>query len=91
MERHDDSPTDAARRVLQTIPAVFRLRTGVAPSTFAASVAAGMTAPGSITTVTPANLRAFLSITSVTWLPLPNDTIHFGQFGGVGDGRLEGR
>jgi DNA polymerase-4/protein ImuB len=74
--RHYDSPTHAARRFLQTIPAVFRPRAGVAPGKFAARVAAGMTPPGSVRTVDPANVRAFLATAPVTWLPLPPDTIH---------------
>jgi DNA polymerase-4/protein ImuB len=76
LERHYDSPAHAARRFLQTIPAVFRPRASVAPGKFAARVAAGMTAPGSVKTIEPASVRSFLGAASVTWLPLPGDTIH---------------
>ena len=76
LERHYDSPTHAARRFLQTIPGVFRPRAGVAPGKFAARVAAGMSEPGAVKSISPASVRNFLSTAAITWLPLPADTLH---------------
>jgi DNA polymerase-4/protein ImuB len=74
--RHYDSPAHAARRFLQTIPEVFRAHAGVAPGKFAARVAAGVAPAGSVKTIDPADVRAFLSVASINWLPLPADTLH---------------
>jgi DNA polymerase-4/protein ImuB len=74
--RHFDSPAHAARRFLQAIPPVFGARAGVAPGKFAARVAAGMTPPASVKVIAEADVRAFLANATVTWLPLPPDTIH---------------
>ncbi|HWV23518.1 MAG TPA: DNA polymerase Y family protein [Thermomicrobiales bacterium] len=75
LERHDTSPMHAAHRVLSTVPAVFRPRAGIAPSQFAARVAASLAAPGNITSVEANNVRTFLRPTPVTWLPVPGALI----------------
>lgn len=74
--RHYDSPTHAARCFLQAIPSDLLPRAGVASGKFTARVAAGITPAGLIETIDPVNVQKFLTTASVTWLPLPADTIH---------------
>lgn len=76
MERHYDSPSSAARRMVRCVAPVLRPRAGVATTKFTARVASGVAGPGKVTTV-PANREAaFLARAPVTWLPLPPDMIH---------------
>ena len=75
LERHHGAPLPAARRLLQLISPALRPRAGVAPGKFAAGIAAGVAAPGAVRKIDPAELDAFLAGASVTWLPLPAETI----------------
>ena len=75
LERHYDNPAHAARRFLRAIPNKFGPHAGVASGKFAASVAASMAPAGSVKSIDPVDVPAFLSVTSINWLPLPYDTI----------------
>lgn len=76
LDRHYGTPLQAARRLVQLVPPVLRPRAGVAPGKFAARLAAGAAAPGSVRVIAPAEMSAVLAGSPVTWLPLPADTIH---------------
>lgn len=70
LERHYGSPSRAARRVLRTVPVVLHARASVAPTMFAARVAAGTGAGDAVRTVAPAEVRGFLRDAPVSWLPV---------------------
>ena len=66
-------PTVAAERLLATVPPLFRPRLGVAPTRFAARVAAQFAPPGGIRAVAPAEATAFLAPAPISLLPVGPD------------------
>jgi nucleotidyltransferase/DNA polymerase involved in DNA repair len=66
-------PRLIAERLLATMPALLRPRAGVAPTKFAARVAASQAAPGAVQVVDPAAVQVFLAPAPVSLLPLAPD------------------
>jgi nucleotidyltransferase/DNA polymerase involved in DNA repair len=75
LERSLGPPEAAAARLLATVPPVLRPRVGIAPTKFAARVAAGGARPGGWRVVAAAEVVAFLAPQPVAWLPLPPETL----------------
>ena len=75
LDRHLGPSTEAATRLLATLPPALRPRAGVGPGKFVARVASGQAAPGGTRVVPAAEARSFLADRAVTWLPLPPKTI----------------
>jgi DNA polymerase-4/protein ImuB len=73
LERSLGPPPRAAEQLLATVPPLFRPRAGVAPSKFAARVAAYQASPGVIQVVEPAAIQGFLAPAPVSLLPLSPD------------------
>jgi DNA polymerase-4/protein ImuB len=71
LDRHFPSPTEAARSMLQCVPAILRPRAGVSTSHFTARVAAGVARSTDVRTIPIGGEKAFLAQTPVTWLPFP--------------------
>lgn len=71
LDRHFPSPTEAARSMLQCIPAILRPRAGVSGSHFTARVAAGVAQSADVRTIPIGNEKTFLAQAPVTWLPFP--------------------
>lgn len=76
LDRHFPNPTEAARSMLQCVPAILRPRAGVATSRFTARVAASVAKPADVRTVPMGKEKSFLSHAPVTWLPLPPEITH---------------
>jgi len=74
LERLLGPPPRAAERLLRTVPPVMRPRLGVAPSKFAARVAATRAAPGGVRIVASAEVSTFLADAPTSLLPLPAET-----------------
>jgi nucleotidyltransferase/DNA polymerase involved in DNA repair len=66
-------PCRIAERLLATVPPLLRPRAGVAPTKFAARVAAYQAPPGAVQVVDPAAVQAFLAPAPVSLLPLAPD------------------
>ncbi len=73
LDRHFPNPTEAARSMLQCVPAILRPRAGVSSSHFTARVAAGVARPADVRTIPIGGEKAFLAQAPVTWLPFPPD------------------
>ncbi|MCC7025292.1 MAG: hypothetical protein IT338_20830 [Thermomicrobiales bacterium] len=74
-ERLLGPPRRVAERLLQTVPAILRPRAGIAPTPFAARIAAHQAASGAIQVVDAAMVPAFLAPAPVSLLPLPPDKL----------------
>ncbi|HEU0116255.1 MAG TPA: DNA polymerase Y family protein [Thermomicrobiales bacterium] len=74
-ERLLGSPAVAGRRLLAAAPELLRPRLGIAPSRFAARVAAQSAPPGGSRVIPPAAVAAALAPASIALLPLPPETI----------------
>lgn len=74
LEKHLGPPRAAAARLLATVPPVLRPRVGVAPTPFAARVAASRAAPGGTLTV-DGETAEFLASSPIASLPLPPDAL----------------
>lgn len=75
LERLYGPPAQAARQLLACANPILRARVGVAPGKFAARVASGIARAGEAHVVEAQDVAGFLADASVTWLPLPDDTI----------------
>lgn len=75
LERRLGPPRAAAARLLTAVSPILRPRVGVAPTRFAARVAAGRAEPGRVLAVDAAETAAFLATAPVGWLPLPPDAL----------------
>lgn len=75
LDRHFGSAEDVARRLLACVPADLGARVAVAPTIFAARVAAGVTRLGQVLVIDRGQLRPFLAGASVSWLPVDPRTI----------------
>lgn len=71
LDRHFPNPTEAARSMLQCVPAILRPRAGVSSSHFTARVAAGVAHSADVRTIPIGGEKAFLAQAPVTWLPFP--------------------
>ncbi len=71
LDRHFPNPTEAARSMLQCVPAILRPRAGVSTSRFTARVAAGVALSADVRTIPIGGEKAFLAQAPVTWLPFP--------------------
>lgn len=71
LDRHFPNPTEAARSMLQCVPAILRPRAGVSTSHFTARVAAGVARSADVRTIPIGGEKAFLAQAPVTWLPFP--------------------
>ncbi len=71
LDRHFANPTEAARSMLQCVPAILRPRAGVATSRFTARVAAGVARSTDVRTIPQGGEQAFLAQAPVGWLPFP--------------------
>jgi DNA polymerase-4/protein ImuB len=76
LERHYGTADLAAQRMIGRTDQILRARAGIAPGKFSARVAAGVARAGTIRTVDAEAVAPFLAEASVTWLPLPPETIH---------------
>jgi len=74
LERRLGQPAAAAGCLLGAVPAVLRARVGVAPSRFAARVAAERAGPGGMRVVAAEEVGGFLAEAPVSLLPLPPET-----------------
>lgn len=83
LERYYGTQEHAAQRIMQCIPESFRPRTGIAPSKFAARVAASGTEGGVIRILTERDVRPFLAQASIQHLPVPTDLLNSLQKLGV--------
>lgn len=70
LDRHFGSAEDAARTLLACVPTALRPRIAVAPTMFAARVAAGVAPLGQALVIAHQQVRSFLDGASVRWLPL---------------------
>jgi nucleotidyltransferase/DNA polymerase involved in DNA repair len=73
MDRLLGPPPLAAKRLLATVPALLRPRAGIAPTKFAARVAAHRASAGTVRMVDSASLPAFLASAPTSLLPLAPD------------------
>jgi DNA polymerase-4/protein ImuB len=73
LDRHFPNPTEAARSMLQCVPAILRPRAGVSTSQFTARVAAGVARSADVRTIPIGGEKAFLAQAPVTWLPFPSE------------------
>ncbi len=73
LDRHFPNPTEAARSMLQCVPAILRPRAGVSTSHFTARVAAGVAHSADVRTIPIGGEKTFLAQAPVTWLPFPPD------------------
>lgn len=73
LERLLGPPRQAAELLLTTVPAILRPRAGVAPTKFAARVAAFQATAGAVQVITEATMAAFLAASPITLLPLAAD------------------
>lgn len=73
LDRLIGPPRLTAERLLATVPTILRPRAGVAPTRFAARVAAHYARAGSVQVIDAATMAAFLARAPVSLLPLPLD------------------
>lgn len=75
LDRHFGSAEDAARHLLACAPDHLRPRVAVAPTMFAARVAAGVTRASQVLVIDHQQVRPFLDGASINWLPLAPQVI----------------
>lgn len=75
LERYYGSYANAARRLIECIHPILRVRAGAASTKFTARVATGIAGAGALHTVVADEEAAFLADAAISWLPLPPETI----------------
>lgn len=70
LDRQYGTQEAAAASLLRCVPSHLKARIGVAPTKFAARVAAGVTTAGNVLVIAAPQLKPFLSGAAVSWLPI---------------------